>query len=219
MTLTSPEVYQPGSAPVQATSSGSRVVITRDSTTAHSPTTRNSPLIVQLQPEPQEAPLIAHLLPPDLPHVENLPLQGMDVSPGALAFEISHSRVAEVFNKLQDDIQLWSADLVDDPVANSPVDGPPELLQQQEQEGQEAGQAVDAQSAVSDQGSAATSTSDNAGEWLSLACVPDLQGNVHAHTCVLIQRLEFSVLCVLYKETFPMLHMLADDAFKHGSPY
>lgn len=172
MTSTPPEVYQSFFASVQATSTSSGVVINRDSTTAHSPTTRNSPLIVQLQPETQEAPLIAHFLPPDLPHVEDLPLQGMDVTPGALAFEISHSRVAEVFDKLQDDIQLWSADLADDPVANSL---PSELLQQQEQDnpeaGQHAGKADDAQSAVSQQGSVATSTSGDAGKWSSLACV------------------------------------------------
>lgn len=195
MTLTSPEVYQPGFAPVQATLSGSQVVIARDSTTALLPTTTNSPLIVQLQPEPQEAPLIAHFLPPDLPHVEDLPLQGMDITPGALAFEISHSRFAEVFDTLQDDIQLWSADLVDEPVANSAVDVPPELLRQQEQEGQEAGQAVHAQSAVSEQGSAATSTSGDAGKWLSGACVRDLllQGLVRVRMCVLIHRLQFSI--------------------------
>ena len=153
---------------MQATASSSRVVLARDSPNAHLPTTRNSPLTIQLQPEPQEAPLIAHFLPPDLPHIEDLPVQGFDVTPGALAFGFSHDRIAEVFNKLQNDIQLWSTDLADDPATVSPIGVPPEVLQQQ-QEGAVEGAAVHAaeaaapQSAASEQGSIDSSSSGDAG--------------------------------------------------------
>lgn len=168
---------------MQATLSSSGVVVARDSTTAQSPTTRNPLLIIQLQPEPKVAPLIAEFLPPDLPHVEDLPLQGIDVTPGALAFEFSHSRIAEAFDKLQDDIQQWSADLVDDPVASGPVDVPPQLLQQQEQVDQEAGQhaagAVCALSAVSEQGSLETDHSGDAGKHASSAYVCLLPRRLH----------------------------------------
>lgn len=146
---------------------GSRVVIARDGFTAHLPTTTNRPLTIQLQPEPQEAPLIAHCLPPALPHVEDLPLQGMDVTTGALAFDFSPDRIAEAFNRLQDDIQLWSADLADEAVAGSPTDVPPEVLQQQLEDGEAAAQASaeasSAQSAASEQGSMETSSSGDAG--------------------------------------------------------
>lgn len=145
---------------------GSRVVIARDGATAHQPTTTNSPLTIQLQPEPQEAPLIAHFLPPALPQVEDLPLQGMDVTTGALAFELSPERIAEAFDRLQDDIQLWSADLADEAVAPGPTDVPAEVLQQQledEEAAQAPAEAAGAQSAASEQGSMETSSSGDAG--------------------------------------------------------
>lgn len=146
---------------------GSRVVIARDSSTAHLPTTTNSPLTIQLQPELQEAPLIAHFLPPALPHVEDLPLQGMDVTTGALAFDFSPERIAEAFTRLQDDIQLWSADLADEALAPRPTDVPQEVLQQQLEDEQAAAQApgegAGAESAASEQGSLETSSSGDAG--------------------------------------------------------
>ena len=145
-------------------------MLARDGLTAHQPTTTNLPLTIQLQSEPQKAPLIAHFLPPDLPHVEDLPLQGIDVTPGAMAFDFSHDRIAEAFNKLQDDIQLWSADLADDPGAVRPTDVPPEVLQQQQEYADEeaalcAAEAAAPQSAASEQGSIETSSSGDAGRW------------------------------------------------------
>ena len=155
---------------MQATASSSRVVLARDSSTAHLPTTTNLPLTIQLQIEPQEAPLIAHFLPPDLPHVEDLPLQGIDVTPGALAFDFSHDRIAEAFSKLQDDIQLWSADLAEDPVALGRTDVPSEVLPQQQEDADEgvalhAAEAAAPQSAASEQGSFETSSCGDAGGW------------------------------------------------------
>lgn len=142
-------------------------MIARDSTTAHSPTTTNSLLTIQLQPEPQEAPLIAHFLPPDLPRIEDLPLQGMEVTPGALAFEFSHTRIAEVFDRLQEDIQLWSADLADEPAAVGPAEVPAEVFQQQQEDdgaAQRAAEDAGAQSAASEQGSVETSHGGDAGK-------------------------------------------------------
>ena len=94
-----------------------------------------SALIIQLRAEAPETPLIAHCLPPDLPRVADLPLQGIDVTSGALAFEFSHERIAEAFDRLQDDIQLWSSALVDSADAVSPSEMPHnlQLLQQQQQ--------------------------------------------------------------------------------------
>ena len=157
-----------GFCPVQATAPSGRVVLARDASTAHLPTTTNLPLTIQLQPEPQEAPLIAHFLPPDLPHVEDLPLQGIDVTPGALAFDFSHDCIAEAFNKLQDDIQLWSADLADVPLAVGTTDVPPEVSQQQQEDADKeaalhAAEAAAPQSAASEQGSVDTSSSGDAG--------------------------------------------------------
>ena len=153
-------------------------MLARDGSTAHLPTTTNSPLTIQLQPEPQEAPLIAHFLPPDLPHIEDLPLQGIDVTPGALAFDFSHDRIAEAFDKLQNDIQLWSIDLADGSVAVSPTEAPPEVLQQQQQEHAVQGTALHAteaaapQSAASEQGSMETSSSGVAGGWALFKVFP-----------------------------------------------
>ena len=95
-----------------------------------------SALIIQLRAEAPETPLIAHCLPPDLPRVAELPLQGIDVTSGALAFEFSHERIAEAFNRLQDDIQLWSSALLDSADAVSPSEVPHDLqlLQQQQQQ-------------------------------------------------------------------------------------
>lgn len=86
-----------------------------------------SALIIQLRAEAPETPLIAHCLPPDLPRVADLPLQGIDVTSGALAFEFSHERIAEAFDRLQDDIQLWSSALVDSADAVSPSEMPHNL--------------------------------------------------------------------------------------------
>ena len=135
------------------------------------PTTTNPLLTVQLQPKPQETPLIAQFLSPNLPHIEDLPLQGIDVTPGALAFEFSHDRIAEAFERLQDDIKLWSADLARDSAAAGHTDLPEEVMeqlqqQQQQQEGDgEAGSAsANAQSAASEQGSAETSSTGHEGK-------------------------------------------------------
>ena len=153
---------------MQVTASRSRVVLARNGSTANLPTTTNLPLTIQLQSEPQEVPLIAHFLPPDLTHVEDLPLQGIDVTPGALAFDFSHDRIAEAFSKLQDDIQLWSADLAEDSDTVRPKDVPPEVLQQQQEDASEgaalhAAEAAAPQSAASEQGSFETSSSGDAG--------------------------------------------------------
>ncbi len=127
---------------VQATTSTSGILITRSASSSCQTKTATSPLIIQLQAEAPEAPLIAHFLPPELPRVADLPLQGIDVTSGALAFEFSHDRIAEAFDRLQDDIQLWSTALVDSAEAVSPSEVPHDLqlLQQQQQpQGVEAG--------------------------------------------------------------------------------
>ena len=156
--------------------SGRSIAVAAECMSAHSPTTTNPLLTIQLQPEVQEAPLIAHFLPPDLPRVDDLPLQGTDVTSGALAFEISHSRIAEAFERLQDDIKLWSTELADDSAAVSPVDLPLEVLQQQQADAQAAAQEVghkqsaggeEGQSAASEQGSAESSGSGDAGKHAS----------------------------------------------------
>ena len=141
-----------------------------------------SPLIIQLQAEAPETPLIAHCLPPDLPWIADLPLQGIDVTSGALAFEFSHERIAEAFDRLQDDIQLWSSALVDSADAVSPSEEPDDLQSQQQQQQQGVEAAVSGeglgegpgnnsqggegdQSAASEQGSGEpASTSDDTGD-------------------------------------------------------
>ncbi len=166
---------------MQAEASSTGVIITRTGSPAYQPTTANSSLTIHLQAEPPQTPLIAHFLPPELPRVEDLPLQGIDVTSGALAFEFSHDRIAEAFDRLQDDIKQWSTVLVDSADAASAAVLPDDLqLLQQEQRGTEpavSGEGVEgrppegrqtrdvAQSAASEQGSADTaSTSGDAGK-------------------------------------------------------
>lgn len=154
---------------MQATPSGTGIVVARNKSQSHSPIPANHLLTLQLQPSPEETPLIANLLPSDLPHIEDLPLQGMDITPGALAFEISHSRIAEVFDMLQDDIKLWSTSMTDDACAISPADLPPEVLQQHQddreaKEREQSAEGSGTQSAALQQGSAETSGSGDAGK-------------------------------------------------------
>ena len=153
------------------TASDTGVIIARHAVSAHQPTTTNPTLIVQLQAETPQTPLIAHFLPPDLPRVEDLPLQGIDITSGALAFEFSHDRIAEAFDRLQDDIKQWSTVLLDSSVAGLP-EGLQSLPQQQQQatekavtdKGVEVGSAHDdqggdgSQSAASEQGSVDTAS-------------------------------------------------------------
>ena len=123
--------------------------------------------MVQLQPESQQTPLIAHFLPLNLPHIKDLPLQGTDVTSDALGFEFSQDRIAEAFERLQDDIKLWSADLSDDSAVSGHTDLPVEVMQQlQQQQEQEDGKADNgnAQSAASEQGSAEPSSSGDEGK-------------------------------------------------------
>ena len=168
---------------MQATTSTSGILITRSASSSCQTKMATSPLIIQLHAEAPETPLIAHFLPPDLPRVADLPLQGIDVTSGALAFEFSHDRIAEAFDRLQDDIQLWSSALVDstDAVSPSEVLDDLQLQQQQQQQGVEAGVSGEvlavgegsgnnsqggkaAQSAASEQGSGETaSTSGDTG--------------------------------------------------------
>ncbi|DBA94771.1 TPA: Leucine-rich repeat serine/threonine-protein kinase 2 [Trebouxia sp. C0004] len=123
-----------------ATLSTSSILITRSASSLYQTNMATSPLIIQLQAEAPQTPLIAHCLPPDLPRVADLPLQGVDVTSGALAFEFSHDRIAEAFDRLQDDIQLWSSALVDSADAASPSEVPHDLhMLQQQQQGVEAG--------------------------------------------------------------------------------
>ena len=126
---------------MQATLATSGILITRCASSLSQTNMATSPLIIQLQAEAPQTPLIAHCLPPHLPRVADLPLQGIDVTSGALAFEFSHERIAEAFDRLQDDIQLWSSALVDSADAVSPSEVPHDLqlLQQQQQQGVEAG--------------------------------------------------------------------------------
>jgi len=168
---------------MQATPSASGIVITRSASSPYQTNMAISPLIIQLQAEAPQTPLIAHCLPPDLPRVADLPLQGIDATSGALAFEFSHDRIAEAFDRLQDDIQLWSSALVDSADAVSPSEVPHDLqllLQQQQQQGVEAGVSEEGlgegsgnnsqggeadQSAASEQGSKETaSTSGDTGD-------------------------------------------------------
>ncbi len=160
---------------MQATPSTSGILITRSASSPCQTKTATSALIIQLHAEAPQTPLIAHFLPPDLPRVADLPLQGIDVTSGALAFEFSHDRIAEAFDRLQDDIQLWSSALVDSADAVSPSKMPDDLQQQGLETGasgeglgegsgsnSQGGEA--AQSAASEQGSKETaSTSGDTG--------------------------------------------------------
>ena len=158
---------------MQATAMGCGITINRQTPAPDHSHMSESLLTIQLQAEHPQTPLIAQFLPPDLPRVADLPLQGIDVTSGALAFELSHDRIAEAFDRLQDDIQQWSAALVD-----SPADVPDDLhlLQPQGEQseagvsGEGLGQApqsdsqgdqvrVTNQSAASEQGSADTAGS------------------------------------------------------------
>lgn len=165
---------------MQATPSASGIVITRSASSPYQTNMAISPLIIQLQAEAPQTPLIAHCLPPDLPRVADLPLQGIDATSGALAFEFSHDRIAEAFDRLQDDIQLWSSALVDSADAVSPSEVPHDLQLLQQQQGVEAGVSEEGlgegsgnnsqggeadQSAASEQGSKETaSTSGDTGD-------------------------------------------------------
>ncbi len=174
---------------MQATPSTSGILITRSASPPYQTNMATSPLIIQLHAEAPQTPLIAHCLPPDLPRVADLPLQGIDVTSGALAFEFSHDRIAEAFDRLQDDIQLWSSALVDSADAVSPSKMPDDLQLQQQQQGVEAGVSGEGlgegsgnnsqsgetdQSAASEQGSQETaSTSGDTGDChVSIVWIP-----------------------------------------------
>lgn len=163
---------------MQATPSASGIVISRSASSPYQTNMAISPLIIQLQAEAPQTPLIAHCLPPDLPRVADLPLQGIDATSGALAFEFSHDRIAEAFDRLQDDIQLWSSALVDSADAVSPSEVPHDL-QLLQQQGVEAGVSEEGlgegsgnnsqggeadQSAASEQGSKETASTGDTGD-------------------------------------------------------
>ncbi|KAA6429261.1 MAG: hypothetical protein FRX49_00657 [Trebouxia sp. A1-2] len=123
-----------------ATVATSGILVTRSASSLHQTHIATSSLIIQLHADAPQTPLIAHCLPPDLPRVADLPLQGINVTSGALAFEFSRERIAEAFDRLQDDIQLWSSALVDSADAVSPSEVPHDMqLLQQQQQGPEVG--------------------------------------------------------------------------------
>lgn len=125
---------------MQATVATSGILVTRSASSLHQTHIATSSLIIQLHADAPQTPLIAHCLPPDLPRVADLPLQGINVTSGALAFEFSRERIAEAFDRLQDDIQLWSSALVDSADAVSPSEVPHDMqLLQQQQQGPEVG--------------------------------------------------------------------------------
>ena len=143
---------------MQASISGGNILLDRSASKATLSSTTDPTLIFQLHAEAPQTPLIAHFLPSQLPHVDDLPLQGIDVTPGVLGFEFSHDRIAEAFDRLQDDIKQWSSVLADSPVADSPADAPSSVqLLQPDAPGGSAAKAAgseEGQTAASEQGSA-----------------------------------------------------------------
>ena len=197
---------------MQAMPSTSGILVTRSASSPYHTNMATSALIIQLQAEVPQTPLIAHCLPPDLPRVADLPLQGIDVTSGALAFEFSHDRIAEAFDRLQDDIQLWSSALVDSADAGSPSEVPHDLQSlQQQQQGVEAGLSGEGlgegsgsnsqgggadQSAASEQGSEETAiTNGDTGD--ALNC-PD---TTCYHCCTKLPCVLFPIISLLCHES------------------
>ena len=75
---------------------GDTVVLNHANTEA---ATQQPALTIQLRPEREAAPLIAQMLPPQLTHVEEMPVPPSDCPQGTMTFEYSHERITEAFDR------------------------------------------------------------------------------------------------------------------------